>query len=253
MKIQALIQYMITSAHPEWRAFLTQELAKPYFEGILIKIQESESKGNRIFPPENLRFKVFSDLGPRQVKVIILGQDPYHQPGQAIGYSFAVPNSLSKIPPSLINIQKEIQADLRIFSVKEQSAQDNSSAKIIRNSDLRPWIDQGVFLLNTIMTVEESRPLSHQSWGWEQFTDQVIQYLACDPHPKVFILWGSNAHKKESLILDTQDANQSHLILKSVHPSPLSSYRGFFGSKPFSKTNEFLKSIGREEINWTLG
>jgi uracil-DNA glycosylase len=163
------------------------------------------------------------------VKVIIIGQDPYHQKGVANGLSFSV-NSKDKLPKSLINIFKELKSDLGVTNT---------------NGDLRSWAKQGVFLLNTILTVEEGRALSHKNLGWEKFTKTIIEELNKDIKPKVFLLWGNQAKKFEQLI-----TNKNHLIITSAHPSPLSAYNGFFGSKPFSKINKFLAKNSVSGINW---
>ncbi len=212
----------------KWDIILKEEIKKDYFKklGLFVK---KEYKTKQIFPPyENifdaLRFTDYDD-----VKVVILGQDPYHGLGEAHGLSFSVHEGIA-MPPSLQNIFKELESDLGIK----------------RNcSDLTDWAKQGVLLLNSIMTVEKDKPLSHQNKGWEIFTDNIIKYLNEREKPVIFLLWGSFARSKKSLI-----TNKRHYIIESVHPSPLSAYRGFFGSKPFSKINNFLKENNIEEIKW---
>ena len=214
--------------HESWRSFLKSEFEKPYFKE-LSEFLHKEYETKTIFPRKELVFRAFAtDLN--EVKVVILGQDPYHTPGAAEGLAFSVPNS-QPIPPSLVNIYKEIDADIG----KHQNPRGS----------LANWQKQGVLLLNTVLTVEAHKPKSHSGRGWETFTTEVIKYLnEMRPH-LVFILWGRDARNKKALI-DTS----KHLILESAHPSPLSAYSGFFGSKPFSKCNTFLKTHGLKEINW---
>lgn len=214
--------------HESWKPFLKSEFNKPYFRE-LSNFLHQEYATKTIFPRKELVFRAFStDLD--EVKVVILGQDPYHTPGAAEGLAFSVPNS-QPIPPSLINIYKEIDSDIG------QHANPRGN--------LANWQKQGVLLLNTVLTVEAHRPKSHSGKGWEIFTTEVIKYLnEVRPH-LVFILWGRDARNKKSLI-DTS----RHLVLESAHPSPLSAYHGFFGSRPFSKCNEFLKKNGLDEIIW---
>ena len=214
--------------HESWKPFLKEEFEKPYFQE-LSKFLHQEYETKTIFPKKELVFSAFTtDLG--QVKVVILGQDPYHTPGAAEGLAFSVPNS-QPIPPSLINIYKEIDADIGKHANPRGS--------------LRNWQKQGVLLLNTVLTVEAHKPKSHSGKGWEIFTTEVIKYLNDTRPHLVFILWGRDARNKKSLI-----DSSKHLILESAHPSPLSAYAGFFGSKPFSKCNEFLKQNEMEPIVW---
>ncbi|MBR2795800.1 uracil-DNA glycosylase [Candidatus Saccharibacteria bacterium] len=214
--------------HESWKPFLKSEFEKPYFKELANFLhQEYETK--TIFPRKELVFRAFAtDLN--DVSVVILGQDPYHTPGAAEGLAFSVPNS-QPIPPSLINIYKEIDSDIG----KHTNPRGN----------LANWQKQGVLLLNTVLTVEAHRPKSHSNKGWEIFTTEVIKYLNQNRAHLVFILWGRDARKKKVLI-DTS----KHLVLESAHPSPLSAHNGFFGSKPFSKCNEYLKLNGRNEIIW---
>ena len=217
--------------HPSWLNHLKDEFQKDYM--MLIKKKLLELKQNKIsfYPAGKDLFKAFNLTPLDQLKVVILGQDPYHGPNQAHGLCFSVPESI-KPPPSLINIFKELTDDL---GMKTKRA----------NGNLESWARQGVFLLNTTLTVEKSKPLSHQKLGWDIFTDKVISVINEVKDHVVFILWGSFAQNKKDLI----DSNK-HLILTAPHPSPLSAHRGFFGSKPFSKTNAFLVSKQIDIIQW---
>ena len=217
--------------HPSWLNHLKDEFQKDYM--MLIKKKLLELKKNKIsfYPAGKDLFKAFNLTPLDQLKVVILGQDPYHGPNQAHGLCFSVPESI-KPPPSLINIFKELTDDL---GMKTKRA----------NGNLESWARQGVFLLNTTLTVEKSKPLSHQKLGWDIFTDKVISVINEVKDHVVFILWGSFAQSKTDLI----DSNR-HLILTAPHPSPLSAHRGFFGSKPFSKTNAFLVSKQIDIIQW---
>lgn len=212
----------------KWDIVLKDEFKKDYFKNLGIFVKK-EYKTKMIFPPyENifdaLRFTDYDD-----VLVVILGQDPYHGLGEAHGLSFSVHENV-KMPPSLLNIFKELKNDLNICR---------------NSSDLTDWAKQGVLLLNSIMTVEEDKPLSHKNKGWEIFTDTIIKKLNEREEPVIFVLWGSFARSKKEYI-----TNKQHVILESVHPSPLSANRGFFGSKPFSKINNNLKERGKSVINW---
>jgi len=214
--------------HESWKALLKSEFDKPYFKE-LSDFLHAEYDKKTIFPPKNLVFSAFTtDLN--EVKVVILGQDPYHTPGAAEGLAFSVPPS-QPIPPSLINIYKEIDNDI---------GQHKNPSGSLRN-----WQKQGVLLLNTVLTVEAHKPKSHSGKGWETFTTAVISYLNENCDNLVFILWGRDARNKKSLI----DGSR-HLILEAAHPSPLSAYNGFFGCKHFSKTNEYLKKHGKVPIGW---
>lgn len=212
----------------KWDIVLKDEMKKDYFRklGTFVK-QEYATK--RCFPEYKNIFNALRYTDYDEVKVVILGQDPYHGVGEAHGLSFSVQEGCRR-PPSLDNIFKELEDDLHIHREK---------------NDLTDWAKQGVLLLNSIMSVEMDRPLSHQNHGWEQFTDTIIQKLNEREKPLVFVLWGSYARSKKVLI-----TNPKHKIIESVHPSPLSAYRGFFGSKPFSQINQFLKETGQEEIRW---
>jgi uracil-DNA glycosylase len=212
-----------------WKQVLQPEFDKPYFE-TLTSFVRAEYQTNTIYPPASQIFNAF-DLCPfEQTKVVILGQDPYHGPNQAHGLCFSV-NKGIKMPPSLVNIYKELHQDLGI--------------EIPSHGNLEHWARQGVLLLNATLTVQAHQAGSHQKKGWEQFTDAVIKTAAEQLNQVVFLLWGAYAQKKAQLI----DANK-HLILQSVHPSPLSAHRGFFGNKHFSTTNDYLTANGKEAIRW---
>ncbi|NEN25121.1 uracil-DNA glycosylase [Cryomorpha ignava] len=213
----------------EWKEVLEDEFAKPYFKNLLSFIRD-EYSSSTIFPKREDIFKAFNATPFTKVKVIILGQDPYYGSGQANGLCFSV-NPEVKLPPSLLNIFKEIDSDL---------GSENS-----RDGNLERWAQQGVFLLNATLTVKEGEAGSHQNKGWEKFTDAVINAIARNREGLVYLLWGSYAQKKGALI--SPDKN---LILKSVHPSPLSAYRGFLGCKHFSKTNAYLVAKSKSPINW---
>lgn len=192
--------------------------------------------GKRIFPPEERRFAALELVAPTQVKVVILGQDPYHGEGQAHGLAFSVPEGLAKLPPSLRNIFRELTSDLGCPPPTAGS--------------LEKWAGEGVLLLNTVLSVEEGRAFSHRGRGWEEFTDAVIQVLArTADRPIVFMLWGAPAIGKKRLI---PTGNENVCVIESAHPSPLSAYRGFFGSRPFSRANAFLTSRGVAAVNWEL-
>lgn len=212
-----------------WKAQLKDEFEKEYFVK-LTNFVKSEYQTKQIFPPAKLIFNAFEHTPFDKVKVVILGQDPYHNDGQAHGLSFSV-NEGIQFPPSLINIFKEINSDLGI--------------PVPKSGDLTRWADQGVLLLNATLTVQAHQAGSHQNKGWENFTDAAIKKLADGRENIVFLLWGAYAQKKAAFI----DSNK-HLILKSVHPSPLSAHRGFFGNKHFSQINEYLVSKGLTPIQW---
>ena len=215
----------------EWDYYLEDEYNKEYFKDLLNYIS-LEYKNKTVYPKQNEIFNAFRYTDFSNVKVVILGQDPYHGPKQAEGLSFSVSNSVRK-PPSLQNIFKELEDDLGIPFPKTNS--------------LKPWAKEGVLLLNSVLTVEEHNPTSHKDKGWERFTDEVIKIINEKTTPVVFILWGSYARSKREFI-----TNKIHYIIESPHPSPYSARNGFFGSKPFSKTNNFLKSKGLKEINWNV-
>lgn len=213
-----------------WNDVINEEKQKEYFKN-LEELINKKYETSIVFPPKELIYKAFDATSLDNLKVVILGQDPYHGAGQAQGLSFSTPEEI-KNPPSMRNMLKEIEEDLGKSSTCE-------------DGDLTPWAKEGVLLLNTILTVEESKPKSHHKLGWEIFTDNIIKYISQNCENVVFLLWGSPSIQKEKLI----DKNKHH-ILSAPHPSPLSAYRGFFGCKHFSKTNEILKNLGKEQINW---
>jgi uracil-DNA glycosylase len=212
-----------------WKSKLEEEFHKPYFEQ-LIQFVKQEYQTNTVYPPGKEIFRAFDCSEFDQVKVVIIGQDPYHGPGQANGLCFSVRDGVT-MPPSLKNIFKEIYNDL--------------GKPIPKNGELERWATQGVLLLNATLTVRASSPGSHQNKGWENFTDAVIRQISDQKNNIVFLLWGAYAQKKGEII-----DRSKHLVLMSAHPSPFSADRGFFGCKHFSKTNEYLKSKGLKEIDW---
>lgn len=215
-----------------WQKLLASELKKPYMAELQTFLVQESKAGKTIYPENDDIFAALNLTPFDQVKVVILGQDPYHGPNQAHGLCFSV-NPGVKIPPSLVNIFKELKSDLAINPPEQGS--------------LNKWARQGVLLLNNVLTVEDGKAGSHHLKGWEQFTDRIIELLNEKKENLVFILWGSPAQKKASKV-----DQKKHFVIKSVHPSPLSSYRGFFGSKPFSQSNNYLKSSGLSPIDWTL-
>jgi uracil-DNA glycosylase len=218
--------------HESWKAPLADEFAAPYMAELRAFLVAEKAKGKRIFPKGSEWFRAL-DLTPlEKVRVVIIGQDPYHGEDQAHGLCFSVQPGV-RTPPSLVNIYKELQADLGIAPA--------------RHGFLEHWAQQGVLLLNAVLTVEMAQAASHQGKGWEKFTDAIIRLINARAEPCVFLLWGAYAQKKAGFV-DTS----RHLVLKSAHPSPLSAYNGFFGSRPFSQTNAFLESHGRTPIDWAL-
>ncbi len=215
----------------DWKNYLSSEFEKDYYKN-LRSFLKNEYNSAVIYPNMYDIFNALHFTSYADTKVVILGQDPYHGPNQAHGLSFSV-NPGVKTPPSLLNIYKELHSDLNCY--------------IPNNGYLKKWADQGVLLLNTVLTVRAGEANSHKNKGWEEFTTQVIKVLNKKETPVVFILWGNNAISKESLI-----TNPKHFIIKSVHPSPLSASRGFFGSRPFSKTNKFLISTNQKPIDWQI-
>lgn len=215
----------------DWKDLLDDEFNKEYYQ-TLRNFLTNEYKTKTIYPDKYDIFNALHFTSYKDIKVVILGQDPYHGPGQAHGLSFSV-NPGIKIPPSLLNIYKELNSDLGCY--------------IPNNGYLKKWADQGVLLLNTSLTVRAGEANSHKSIGWEIFTDRIISLVNEKEDPVVFLLWGNNAIKKKNLI-----TNKRHLILTSAHPSPLSASRGFFRSKPFSKINNFLISVNKEPIDWQI-
>ena len=216
----------------EWNDFIGEETQKDYFKR-LSNFLGKEEKKFEIYPPKDKTFAAFDKTPFDSVKMVILGQDPYINPDQAQGLAFSVPNQ-TRPPPSLMNIVKELRQDLGLSIVQPRW-------------DLTPWAEQGVLLLNSILTVRRGESGSHRDKGWETFTDAAISLLNKEKENLVFILWGSYARSKRALITKT-----SHFIIESAHPSPLSAYMGFTGSKPFSQANKFLVSKGIEPINWNL-
>jgi len=212
-----------------WKSYLSSEFEKPYFKQ-LIEFVKDEYQNQTVYPPGKEIFRTFDSCSLDQVKVVIIGQDPYHGPGQANGLCFSVRDGV-RMPPSLLNIFKEIHADL--------------GKPIPPSTDLGRWAEQGVLLLNATLTVRANTPGSHQNKGWETFTDTVIKTISDEKVNVVFLLWGAYAQKKGEMI----DRNK-HLVLMSAHPSPFSADRGFFGCKHFSKANTYLKNKGLKEIDW---
>ena len=217
---------------PSWKKVLQKEFNQSYFSNIVQHIKTEKAQKKTIYPTGNNIFNAFNLTPFENVKVVILGQDPYHGPGQAHGLCFSVLKGVDT-PPSLQNIYKELNQDIGL--------------PIPKHGELSNWAKQGVFLLNASLTVRASEPMSHSKIGWANFTDAVIKHLSDQKKNLVFILWGKFAQEKKSLIDDSK-----HLILSSAHPSPLSAHTGFFGSKHFSKTNEYLASHGIDPIDWQI-
>lgn len=217
---------------PTWKAVLENEFAMPYMQALKQFLKAEKAAGKVIYPRGSLMFNAMNSTPFDRVKVVILGQDPYHGPGQAHGLSFSVPQGVAP-PPSLVNIFKEIEQDLGIHAPK--------------HGYLQSWADQGVLLLNSVLTVERYKAASHKGQGWEQFTDAIINALNQQRDNLVFLLWGSYAQQKGKFI-----DRQRHLVLTSPHPSPLSAHRGFFGNRHFSKANAYLQANDVESITWSL-
>jgi uracil-DNA glycosylase len=224
---------MDVKIEPSWHEVLKSEFTKPYFLEIVTFLKIEKNAGKTIYPPGPLIFNAFNHTPIDKVKVVILGQDPYHNPGQAHGLSFSVPAGI-KPPPSLVNIFKEIQKDLSITMPEGYG-------------NLTNWADQGVLLLNAILTVRANEPASHAKIGWMNFTDAVITKISDEKKGVIFLLWGKFAQEKQLLIDETK-----HFVLKAAHPSPFSADKGFFGCKHFSKANELLNNQGLAPINWKL-
>lgn len=214
-----------------WRPVLIEETRKSYFRNLQQFVRDARQK-HRVFPPEADVFSALHLTPYEKVSVLILGQDPYHDEGQAHGLCFSVRPGIA-MPPSLLNIFKELQADL--------------GCRIPNNGCLTHWAEQGVLLLNAVLTVQAHQANSHKDRGWEMFTDAVIRAVNAKPDPVVFVLWGAYARKKIALIDQSR-----HIVIESPHPSPLSAHRGFFGSRPFSKINAALRSVGKPEIDWQI-
>ena len=224
---------MNVQIHPSWEIILRDEFLKPYFQQVVTFLKTDRALSKKIYPPGSLIFNAFNQTPFDKVKVVILGQDPYHGDGQAHGLSFSVPTGI-KPPPSLVNIFKEIQADI---GIQMPSGYGN----------LIKWAEQGVLLLNSALTVRAGEPFSHSKYGWAEFTDAVIKKISDHKQHIVFILWGKFAQDKQQLI----DENK-HLVLKAAHPSPFSAEKGFFGCRHFSKTNSYLMQSSEQPIDWKL-
>ena len=224
---------MTPTLPPAWQALLKDELQKPYWCSLEQRLGAAYESG-AVYPPAQQLFAAFERTPPTCVRAVILGQDPYHEPGQANGLAFSVSRGV-KLPPSLQNIYKELEADLGVPAAK--------------SGDLTSWAQQGVFLLNTVLSVRAHAANSHKDFGWQSFTDAVIAALAELPQPVAFVLWGAQAQKKAALV---EKSPYPRLVLQSPHPSPLSADRGFFGSRPFSQINAFLVSYGFSPVDWKI-
>lgn len=222
----------LNTVHPSWHKVFQPEIEKEYFAKINSQISIDQQEGNPVFPPKEQTYEAFNRTPLNKVKVVILGQDPYHDDGQAHGLSFSVLKGI-KTPPSLVNIYKELSTDILNFQTPN-------------HGELSQWADQGVLLLNTSLSVIAHKANSHSKIGWQKFTDAIIQNLGQQEQPIAFILWGANARSKSKWIA------KHHLILESAHPSPLSAYRGFWGSKPFSKVNDWLSKKNQDPIDWQI-
>lgn len=220
------------SLRGDWQRYLGAEFDLPYMQALRAFLCEQERQGKQLFPSAERLFNAFDAASIKDVKVVILGQDPYHGLGQAHGLSFSVPKGVP-VPPSLRNIYKELAQDLQL--------------PVPEHGCLQSWAQQGVLLLNSVLTVESGVAGAHRNQGWEIFTDKAIEVLNRENDGAVFMLWGGYAHKKERLL----DASK-HLVLKAVHPSPLSAYRGFLGCKHFSKANEYLLARNKQAVNWRI-
>lgn len=215
-----------------WKLALASEFEKPYFKQLARVLRQAKQEGETIYPPGASIFNAYNTTPLSAVKVVVLGQDPYHNPGQAMGLSFSVPEGV-RVPPSLRNIYKELHTDVDMT--------------IPNHGDLTTWAQQGVFLLNAMLTVVKNKPASHQKIGWQNFTDATIRTLSEHREHLVFMLWGAFAQRKSALI-----DGSKHLILKSPHPSPFSADRGFFGNRHFSQANAYLVANGQSPINWQI-
>jgi len=223
---------MDVKMEPQWKQVLKSEFSKPYFQQAVTFLKVEKAQGKTIYPPGSLIFNAFDQTPYQTVKVVILGQDPYHGPGQAHGLSFSVQYGVAP-PPSLQNIFKELNTDIGM--------------PIPATGNLMPWAHQGVLLLNAALTVRANEAASHAKIGWMEFTNGVIQKLSDEKKGLIFLLWGKFAQDKQALIDETR-----HFVLKAAHPSPLSAHNGFFGCKHFSKTNEILMKQGLDPIDWKL-
>lgn len=222
--------------HEGWKQPLWAELQADYMRQLQDFLAAEKAAGKNIFPPAARRFRALNLCPPDKTRVILLGQDPYHGPGQADGLCFSVPDDM-RPPPSLKNIYKELQADLGIAPAA--------------HGNLEYWAQQGVLMLNSVLSVEEGQAASHQGRGWERFTNAIIAHLAQQERPLIFLLWGGYAQKKAGFIRGQEDGGP-HYLLKSAHPSPLAAYRGFFGSRHFSRCNDILRKLGQPPIDWAL-
>ena len=218
---------------PHWQQIIEQEQLQDYYCQLQAEVAKQRGNGITVYPPENDVYNAFSAIDLPDVKVVIFGQDPYHGEGQAHGLAFSVQNGI-KVPPSLVNIYKELTTDIDGFVTPV-------------HGNLAAWAQQGVLLLNTVLTVQQGQAHSHAKLGWEMFTDKIIEQINLHNDGCVFILWGAHAQKKGRNI-----DNEKHLVLNGPHPSPLSVYRGFYGSKPFSKANVWLANYGKSAIDWRL-
>ena len=225
----------------DWDEQLRDEWEKPYYTE-LRSFLVNEYRDGTVYPPADDVFNALKMTAYGDVKVVILGQDPYHEPGQAQGLAFSVPYGVQE-PPSLVNILKELEADT---GLKRGQHAETSGGVLV------PWTKQGVLLLNTVLTVKAHQAGSHRGHGWEQFTDRIIELLASRKAPMVFVLWGAQAGAKKDLILRASGPQRRHLIITAPHPSPLSAYRGFFGGRYFSRCNYFLEDNGIEPVDWSL-
>lgn len=224
---------MDVQIEPSWKEALKNEFTKPYFLQIVTFLKTEKAAGKTIYPPGPLIFNAFNQTPFTKTRVVIIGQDPYHGPGQAHGLSFSVQNGV-KPPPSLVNIFKEIQSDIGVAMPQGYG-------------NLTKWAEQGVLLLNAALTVRAGEPFSHANFGWADFTNAVIEKISAEKKGVVFLLWGKFAQDKQQLIDETK-----HVVLKAAHPSPFSADKGFFGCKHFSKTNEILVKQGSTPIDWKL-
>lgn len=218
--------------HPEWLEVVGSEFEQPYMRALKSFLVERKAAGAQVYPPGQLIFNALDSTPPSTIRVVILGQDPYHGPGQAHGLCFSVRPGV-RVPPSLVNIFKELHDDIGF--------------RIPRHGCLQPWADHGVLLLNAVLTVERGRAGAHQGRGWERFTDRVIEVVNAGERPVVFMLWGAQAQRKGAGI----DRNR-HLVLTAPHPSPLSAHRGFFGCRHFSQANQWLEAQGMDPVDWAL-
>ncbi|HUM97285.1 MAG TPA: uracil-DNA glycosylase [Chitinophagaceae bacterium] len=223
---------MEVKIEPGWKKLLKKEFGQPYFEQLVLHLKTEKQQGKIIYPPGAFIFNAFNSTPIDKVKVVILGQDPYHGAGQAHGFCFSVQNGIQP-PPSLINIFKELNTDIGM--------------PVPDHGNLSAWTNQGVFLLNSSLTVRAAEPMSHSKIGWSNFTDAVIKKISSEKQHIVFLLWGKFAQEKKILIDESR-----HCILKAAHPSPLSAHAGFFGCRHFSKTNEYLVSKGIDPVNWSI-